>query len=61
MPILDSVILDRLCLHGLDNRQVMRGALTPDIRARIDELAHAATGHGASRPSTLRLLDVAPG
>ena len=34
-------------------------ALTQDLRVRTDELAQAATDHGASRPSTLRLLDVA--
>lgn len=59
MPILDSVIIQHLCLDGLDSWQALREALTPMLRARIDLLAQAATDHGASRPSTLRLLDVA--
>jgi Family of unknown function (DUF6308) len=59
MPILDSVIVDRLCLERLDGWQALREALTPELRIRINELATAATIHGASRPSTLRLLDVA--
>lgn len=59
MPILDSVIVDRLCLGGLDCWQALRAALAPELRARIDLLARAATKHGASQPSTLRLLDVA--
>lgn len=59
MPILDSVIVDRLCLDGVDSWQALRHALTPEFRARIDALAQAATDHGAARPSTLRLLDVA--
>lgn len=59
MPILDSVIVDRLCLDGLDSWLALRTALTPELRVRIDELAQAATDHGASPPSTLRLLDVA--
>jgi hypothetical protein len=59
MPIVDSVIVDRLCLDGLDNWQALRQALTPELRSRIDGLGQAATDHGASPPSTLRLLDVA--
>ena len=59
MPILDSVITSSLCLDGLDSWQALREALTPSLRAGIDELALAAIDHGASQPSTLRLLDVA--
>lgn len=59
MPILDSVIVERLGLDGLDGWQALRVAVTPELRVRIDELAQAATDHAAARPSTLRLLDVA--
>jgi hypothetical protein len=59
MPILDSVIVDRLALREVDAWQALRAAVTPELRDRIDGLAGAATGHGARRPSTLRLLDVA--
>lgn len=59
MPILDQVIVDRLSLEGLDAWQALRAALVPEIRDRIDELAPAATDHGARLPTTLRLLDVA--
>lgn len=59
MPILDSVIVDRLGIAGGDGWLLLRDALTPDIRSRIDVLASAATRRGAMRPSTLRLLDVA--
>jgi hypothetical protein len=59
MPILDSVIVKQLSLDGLDKWLALRQALTPETRSRIDKLAPAATDHGASRPSTLRLLDVA--
>jgi hypothetical protein len=59
MPILDSVVIDGLRLGGMDKWLALRAALTPPLRGRIDQLAQAATDHGASRPSTLRLLDVA--
>lgn len=59
MPILDSVIVDRLRLDGLDKWAALRSAITPELRGRINGLAPAATSHGASCPSTLRLLDVA--
>jgi len=59
MPILDSVIIEHLGLERLDCWQALRQALAPDLRERIDSLASAATRHGASPPSTLRLLDVA--
>lgn len=57
MPILDSVIVDNLGLGRRAQWETLAAALDDDeTRIAIDRLQEAVTG---SKPSTLRLLDVA--
>jgi hypothetical protein len=56
VPILDSVINERLGLGDRDRWRVLGEALDDQTRIVVDQLREAADGHA---PSTLRLLDVA--
>ncbi|MCL3836893.1 DUF6308 family protein [Aeromicrobium duanguangcaii] len=56
MPILDSVIVDKLGLGRRAQWKTLAAALDDETRIAIDRLQEAVAG---STPSTLRLLDVA--
>lgn len=60
MPIIDSVVIDRLALPVGAQWATLNEALRDaDLRREIDDLGDMAVFAGQPRPTTLRLLDVA--